>query len=238
MKGPFDAGKRALESMLVICGLDGSGKSTQCALLARRLGEAGIPAEAVWNRWEPRLSAPLIRLARRRLSASAAAVEEDYERFRDAKRRTMRNGLKRGLWQALVWSEYAWQVRRRLSGPRRRRSAVICDRYVYDTLIDVAINFSLQPAGLPALMRHPLLVLFPKPALVVFIDIDPALGAERKSDGTPAAYLADRRDYYLETARIVGGPVVDGGAPIERVFEQVWEATAPWRAARARTEAR
>ncbi len=234
MKGPFKAGARPGRDIIVVSGLDGSGKSTQAALLAERLGDAGIPAEAVWNRWEPRLSAPAIRLAKTYLRSTERLGGDDYAAFRDAKRRTMRRGLKRDLWQMLVWGEYAWQVRSRLSGPRRRGKAVICDRYVYDTLIDVAVNFSIPPGSITELMDHPLLALFPKPSLVMFIDIDPEIGAARKSDGTPAAYLADRREYYREMARILAAPLIDGTPQVERVFEAVWAGTSVWRAARAR----
>jgi dTMP kinase len=238
MKGPFDPNAKPRADMIVLCGLDGSGKSTQTALLAERLAAAGIPAEAVWNRWEPRVSAPLIRFAKRRLRSSSGAGAEDYAAFRDAKRRTMKGGLKRSLWQILVWSEYSWEVRGRLAPPRRRGAAVICDRYVHDTLIDIAINFSAPPPALAGLMSHPLLALFPKPSLAIVVDIDPETGAARKSDGTPPAYLADRREYYVELARILNAPVVDGGRPVETVFDEVWARTASWRAERERGKAR
>jgi dTMP kinase len=236
MKGPFDPKARTRGDMIVLCGLDGSGKSTQTALLAERLGAAGISAEAVWNRWEPRLTAPMIRLAKRCLRTTSSAG--DYAAFRDAKRRTMRGGLKRGLWQLLVWSEYAWEVRGRRSGPRRRGAAVICDRYVHDTLVDIAINFSVPPERLSDLMGHPLLSLFPKPSLAIIVDIEPETGAARKADGTPAAYLADRREYYRELSRILHAPLVDGGLPLERVSEAVWAHAGPWMAARKNGKAR
>lgn len=231
MRGPFDPSRRPFPRMIAMCGLDGSGKSTQTALLAERLSAAGVPAEAVWNRWEPRLSAPLIRLAKRRLRASSRAAESDYAAFRDAKRQTMRAGAKRALWQILVWSEYACEVRGRLLRPLRRGSAVICDRYVHDTLIDIAINFSVPPERLSELMGHPLLALFPKPSLAVIVDVDPETGAARKSDGTPAAYLADRREYYRELARLLRAPLVDGGRPPREVLEEIWTHAGAWAAA-------
>ncbi len=238
MRGPFDSDRAGTRSMLVLCGLDGSGKSTQAALLAERLRSEGIRGRAVWNRWRPTLSAPLIRIAKRTLSGREKVVQGDYESFREAKRREMKSDWKRGLWQIMVWSEYAWQVHWRTLGRRLGGAVVICDRYVYDTLIDVAINFSTAPEGLASLMNNPLLALFPKPALVVFIDIDPALGAARKADGTPAVYLADRREYYRAMARILKAPIVDGGAPAAEVASRIWELAAPWRRGFSREEDR
>ncbi len=151
----------------------------------------------------------------------------DYHGFTDAKRRSMKSAWKRDLWQMMVWSEYAMQVRARLLARRRKGLTILCDRYVYDTLVDVAINFSLPAAGIGELMNHPLLSLFPKPGLVIFIDIDPETGAARKSDGTPAAYLADRREYYTAMARILHAPIVDGGASVESVAGSIWELARP-----------
>lgn len=233
MKGPFDDSRRPARSMIVLSGLDGSGKSTQAAVLARELADRGIRSRAVWNRWEPTVSAPFIRLAKKHLARRENTAQGDYRSFTDAKRRRMQSRWKREIWQIMVWGEYAFQVhwrtlRRRIGG------IVICDRYVYDTLIDIAINFSVAPGDLPALTGHPLLSLFPKPALVIFIDIDPETGASRKSDGTPAAYLADRRAYYRELARIMNAPLVDGGASAEAVAKTIWQLTDAWRSSAAK----
>ena len=229
MKGPFDETATPDGRLIVLSGLDGSGKSTQALLLAERLRAEGIPAESVWNRWKPAVSAMFISLARRWLKAQERVKKGDYRGFTDAKRRKMRSGWKRSVWQAMAWGEYAAQVRARLLAHRHKGTTVLCDRYVYDTLVDIAINFSVPPLEIADLMDHRLLALFPKPAVVVFIDIDPATGAARKSDGTPADYLADRRPYYMSLARILNAPVVDGGSSVESVAGAIWNLTSPWR---------
>ena len=141
----------------------------------------------------------------------------------------MRSPVKQALWQAMVWSEYTVQVHSRLLGAGYPRRAVISDRYVYDTLVDMAVNFSLEPAGLEKLCSHSLMSLFPAPASVVIIDIDPETGAARKSDGTPPEYLADRRPFYLEMAKLTGAAVVDGNGTIEETAAGIWEGCSRWR---------
>lgn len=224
--------------LLVLSGLDGTGKSTQAAILVRRLAEDGIDAEAVWNRWSPLATAPLIRAARRRIDPSPDAATAKYGDFTREKRQRMRSPLRRALWQAIVWSEYAMQVHWRLLRAGHPHRGIICDRYVYDTLVDIGVNFSAPPADLERLCGHPLLSLFPVPAAAVVIDIEPETGAARKRDGTPPEYLADRRALYLEMARLTGAAVVDGNGTIERTAAGIWEAVAPWRENLAATRVR
>jgi len=228
MRGPFDPASTRRPDLIVVSGLDGTGKSTQCKLLAERLRLEGHRAETIWNRWEPRLSAPLIGLAKRRLGGRERIRDEDYEGFTEAKKRTMQSRWKKGLWQLMVWSEYAFEVHHRL-GWGRRGPVRICDRYVYDTVVDIAVNFSIPPGELRRLLGHPLFSLYPTPACVLFLDVDPLVGASRKTDGTPAAYLADRRGHYLELARILEAPVIDGNAAIDEVAAEILRLTDSWR---------
>ncbi len=215
--------------MLVLSGLDGTGKSTQATIIAERLAGQGIEAATVWNRWSPAITAPLISFARKRIDPRPDAATEEYTDFTHSKRKRMRSPVKQALWQAMVWSEYTVQVHSRLLGVGYPRRAIISDRYVYDTLVDMAVNFSLEPAGLEKLCSHPLMSLFPAPASVVIIDIDPETGAARKSDGTPAEYLADRRPFYLEIARLTGAAVVDGNGTIEETAAGIWKGCSRWR---------
>ena len=81
MRGPFRDTARPASSLVVLSGLDGSGKSTQTALLAERLGADGIPAAVLWNRWKPFLSAGVIRLAKRYLRAQGTGAGRRLSRL-------------------------------------------------------------------------------------------------------------------------------------------------------------
>jgi thymidylate kinase len=229
VKGPFDQKRKPHPGMLVLSGLDGTGKSTQGDLLAGQMRREGLHAVTVWSRWEPKLTAPLIKLAKRGLRTTDRIRESDYPDFTEAKRRAMRSPWKRRVWQFMVWSEYALQAHYHVRCALKRDIGVICDRYVYDTMIDIAINFSLDPEELEDLFDHPLLALFPKPVTVLFFDIDPLIGSARKDDGTPAEYLSDRRAYYIEMARLLGAPIIDAGREIDEVFGELLTHIGEWK---------
>ena len=213
---------------LVLSGLDGTGKSSQASILAEHLRNHGSIPSIIWNRWNPALTGPFIKLAKRRLNPREDAAITDYNNFTASKQKQMRNPHKRNLWQVLVWSEYLIQVHYRLSSTGYPNQPVISDRYVYDTIVDIAINFSLPSSRLDSLCNHKLFTFFPRPSCVIFLDIDPEVGATRKSDGTPTAYLADRRKYYLELANIMKVPVVNANNSIDAVSEEIWKHAKDW----------
>ncbi|MBU8923149.1 MAG: hypothetical protein KOO63_15125 [Bacteroidales bacterium] len=215
--------------ILTLSGLDGTGKSSQAEKLLNRLSSEGIKAGAIWNRWKPCLSLPLVKLARRSLSQVKEARTADYANFTEAKKEKMKSPARKKIWQTMVWSEYSFQVRFRLLTHGWPFRGMICDRYVYDTLVDMAVNFSVSPTELESLCVNPLLDLFPVPTQAILIDIDPETGARRKDDGTPVDYLSDRRQLYLEMARITGAIIIDGMKTIEEISEEIWDRTGAWR---------
>jgi len=168
------------QSIIVISGLDGSGKSTQSKIISERLKGAGLNSVTLWNRWEPKISYPFIKLAKSYLSNFRKVSENNYTKFTEAKRQSMRSGWKRSIWQTMVWSEYLIEVLWRLQHYNLKNIIVIFDRYYYDTMIDIAINFSFQPEELEGLMHHPLIRLYPKPKFAVFIDVAPEVGVARQ----------------------------------------------------------
>ncbi len=215
--------------ILTLSGLDGTGKSSQAEKLLERLSAEGMRAGAIWNRWKPCLTLPVVKLARRSLSPVKEARTADYSNFTQAKKNKMKSPFKRKIWQTMVWSEYSMQVRFRLLTHGWPFRGMICDRYVYDTLVDMAVNFSISPQELESLCVNPLLELFPVPVQAILIDIDPETGARRKDDGTPVGYLSDRRELYLAMAKITGAIVIDGTKTINEISEEIWNLTGQWR---------
>src|ERR1700685_103882 len=171
-----------MRELVALCGIDGTGKSTQASLLQSRLRGSGRSAEVLWCRWDSLLARPAVglldRLSRRGKPGTAVSGtsggSEDSRRA--LKRRFLSSSLVRRLWTVLMVLDYGLQVAPKLIRARRLAEVVIVDRYRHDVLIDLSAGGELLPT--PRVLRW----LLPDPDLIVVLDVDEQVAFARKPD--------------------------------------------------------
>ncbi len=190
-------------------GPEGSGKTTQCQLLAARLEAQGYP---VLLTREPG-GTELGEAVRSWLLTSAVQRPETEALLFTAAR-----------------AEHVWTVIRPALAAGRM---VVCDRYVDSTLAYQGAGRGLDEAWLRDLHRRAIGDLWPD--LTILLDVPVELGlARRRSADTPlsrwdeeAVHFHERvRAWYHAAARREPARwvVIDAAAPVEAVAEAVWEA--------------
>jgi dTMP kinase len=202
--------------LVVLLGVDGTGKSTQAHLLTIDAATRGVRAVAVWSRWKPFIVRPFMATARRVSAASAAAGTNSYERQMTFKRRVFRLAFVRHLWQWVASFDHGVQTIPRIVRAGRNANLVIADRYYHDALVDMGANFGSSAPAPRGFFR-----LFPKPDCVIVLDAPEAVVFKRKDDVPSIDYLRQRRPLYLQLARAHGWPIVDATRPPDQVHEDV-----------------
>jgi thymidylate kinase len=213
------SGSTAKGMFICFTGIDGSGKTLQAERLVENLKARGIPCAYTWCRYSPRIFAPLTWLVRTFIRRKRGKL--DYGSFTSAKRGILRKPILGWVWLNISLFEYLVQVRRTLGSGMRNSRNLVCDRYVYDMLADLSVNFDRSDDGVMELAKHPLIRLFPKPDRVFFLDVPPEVALQRKDDPNVMGkqYLVDRAKVYSYLSGALGFTRIDGTKSIEEIAD-------------------
>ncbi len=213
---------------IVIMGLDGCGKTTQANILCRRLNDAGRKASVIWLRGESYLTLPLIKAGKYILKAPRQSKrgegigERSYERYVSGKKALFRNFLTRAIWRSLTIFDAYLSLKFALKKVEADVEFLIFDRYLYDTLIDIDTAFAKGGSEVMRLLRSPLTSSFPKPDLIILLDITPREAMKRKDDIPSLEYLEERDPLYKKVADALGAQVIDATQSIEEIGDEIF----------------
>ncbi|MBU0996191.1 MAG: hypothetical protein KJ737_27145 [Proteobacteria bacterium] len=212
--------------IIYISGLDGCGKTTQAKLLEKNLNENGIETKYLWLRWEPSIIKiiNLIKsLKKNDLNKKLNIVENEnvrHTKWIDLKRKILSFTFIKKLWLVYAFNDYWISCRKKLSDNQTK--VIVVDRYVYDLIIDQAINIDISSKKALGLM-HNSFFKFVLPDLNVIIDIPAHVGYKRKMDGTPLKYLEQREHYYKTLFCTNNSVHFDGLESIDILFSKIFE---------------
>ncbi len=219
---------RMSSNLIAFSGIDGAGKSTQIDILIRCLRIAGKDPVYVWSRggYTPGVEAAkrLVRRAGRgRIVPPSGRTEQRAQAF--AKPRTRR------LWLALAMLDLIVLYAVGIRWWRWRERPVICDRYLWDTLIDFRLNFPTEDVERWLLWRV-LRATAPKPdvAFLLLVPVDESVRrGELKHEPFPDSRetLAQRLDAYTTLILTAGWIVIDCIQPVETVADEIANALQP-----------
>jgi thymidylate kinase len=200
---------------ICITGIDGAGKTTLSRKVAERLNPIMPDVRYVYNRYIPFLVRPLLFLGNYTFLRKKD-IFENYAEYSQQKRiASKKHPVLASLYQTLVLCDYALQIFFKVTVPMLSGSTIVCDRYIYDTVItDFSVDFNYSDEEAVALIQK-ISRYFSRPDLVFLLDVPETVAYARKDDVPSIAYLKDRRKTYLHAADTCGMIRLDGTRQIE-----------------------
>jgi len=182
--------------MIAVSGVDGSGKSTLIRHLHAELRRRNedLAVNVMWLRYDPR--------AKRSKPGSAVSTLDRQHKGHPLKRLAKTVGLSPAWIRSAEWL-YQRQLAHQL-GAVRECDVLIADRYVVDFCADLVGGGGMSLADVADVLSR-----FPVPNLSVIASAPGNVLLTRKDAREDPERLIDRRQLYVEIARITGTDVVD-----------------------------
>ncbi|MBI4302331.1 MAG: glycosyltransferase [Chloroflexi bacterium] len=197
--------QRKRSTLICLSGMDGAGKTTQAQALTHALLERGIPARYVWNRFQPWLVAIPWAIVR----AALLRRKRGYIGYSQAKRGLLTRPFLARLFLYSLLLDCWLQTQIKVRLPLLRKKIVVCDRYFFDSLVDVAVDMGYSWPQTRALLRS-FLKFLPRPGVTFVLDLPEAEAFSRKQDTPSVEYLMERRQLFLKLGEEIGATVLDG----------------------------
>lgn len=187
-------------SLVCLTGIDGSGKTTHAKSLIRFLSEEGYTTVYVWAASRPILSLSFFGVTRvlGYWKATKKGMYTDPLEFAPPKVRSKLGSI----WRLLQFIDFHMKMLVTVKAYLARGIVVICDRYVYDMIMEFKVSNLSTP-----LFESLLLRTAPAPAVTFLLDISERTARSRRT--IPLEQLSIRRAAFLRMAEKLNFVVID-----------------------------
>lgn len=197
-------------TIISISGPDGSGKTAHAEALLAALRLCEIKTSYFWSRGGSTGAVGMLNRLRGTLRGGNAGVAAEDHLAR--RRQRLKNPLQRFLWSWLVAIDQATMYFVRVRLPALLGRVVVCDRYAYDTAVEM--NASLpEGARWSRLAIAALLKLVARPQQAFVLNVAPATARARKREEVWHKDPDAERELYLELARRLDLRVISTEGP-------------------------
>ena len=205
---------------LLICftGIDGAGKTTLSKELVKSLEKHGIGCKYVYARLNPFISRPVMSIGRLLFLSGREIESKGYLKYYVMKRAAIKHhSTLSGIYVKILLIDFLLQIFFKVKIPLKLGKNIICDRYVYDTIItDISVHMNYSVEKIINLINS-LLRFIPKPNITFLLDVPEEVAYRRKTDIPSVEYLKEKRWIYLDVGKRCEMILIDGCKPLEEL---------------------
>jgi len=207
--------------LVCFIGIDGSGKTTLSKDLVNSLNKREIKCEYVYGRLSPFILKPFILIGDLIFLRDRNALKNYQEYFNTKRKAIEKHSFLSRIYQQILLLDYSLQIFFKVKIPLIFGKNIVCDRYVYDTVItDLSVDMNYSKDKVMKLLNN-LLHFFPEPDIIFLIDVPEEVAYHRKSDVPSIRYLKERRGMYLELGKEYGMMILDGTKNLEELKDLI-----------------
>ena len=210
---------------IIVCfmGIDGSGKTTLAKNLQKTLDATGVKYRYLW--WltaEKSLLRRIMRGASRlvrfnqRSKPKAGSATDGGSKSGNSHGSKGKPGIVMSIYQYVTLIDYTIQLFLKVWIPKKQGYVVICDRYIYDTIIAFDITFDYSEKKYNNLFGF-FYRLAPKPDVFFIVDVPPEVAFGRKDDIPSVEFLLKPRAKYKAMAKTVNALQLDGTKSLDEL---------------------
>ncbi len=204
--------------LICIIGVDGVGKTAHAQKLLKNLKDCGVRSKYTWFRFYHFSS--LLLLAYCRMVALTVFEIKDGQKV--GRHEFYRSKIISTLYPLLLFIDMLPMYFIKISLPRRLGYTIVCDRYIYDTLVDLMIDlreFEIHKKFFGELFMG----LLPKNTIVIHLDLDEKIIRERREDLKVDQSLELRRKLYSKLSQDLDIPTIENDRSIDEVHIEIAE---------------
>jgi dTMP kinase len=196
-------------------GIDGSGKTTLAKKLVEELTKNNIKCKYLW--WLEAENSVL----RRTLRFLNHPSNEKSSKIKVYNPRKSPNFFML-IYQYLVLLDYSRQLISKVWLPTRIGKVIVCDRYIYDTIIAFSIEFNHSQKKFQRMFKL-FSFLSPKPDIFFLVEVPDDEAFKRKDDIPSIESLSKPITIYKELGKQMDAKVIDGTKKLEELNSLIWE---------------
>lgn len=208
---------------LLICfvGTDGTGKTTLSKELVELLNKKGVKCRYVYGRLSPFILKPFMLIGKCIFLRGKDAFGK-YSEYSNTKRRAIeKHSFLSIVYQQILLFDFVLQILFKVKVPLIFGKNIVCDRYIYDTVItDLSVDMSYSKGKVISVLNT-LLRFLPVPNITFLIDIPEEIAYQRKNDTPSIDYLTERRNIYLNIGKEHGMMILDGTKSLEELKDLI-----------------